>query len=89
MEDELDGVAVSCDDDESGLSAVQGLGGLVGANLQDVACGCLLDELEDLFGQLVIGLGEDFVVLRYVLVLCCEGVKGGRERNLPFRSSLN
>ena len=66
MEDKLDGVAVGGDDDESGLSAVESLRSLVGADLEDVACGRLLDELEDLFGQLVVGFGEDFVVLSVV-----------------------
>lgn len=46
---------VGSEDDDLGDSAVEGLGGLVGALLQLAVVGCLLDDIEDLLGKGRIG----------------------------------
>lgn len=56
MQDNLDGRSVGSHDDELGDTTVQGLGGLVSALLQLTKVGGLLDEIEDLVGQL--GISE-------------------------------
>lgn len=44
-------------DDDLGDTAVEGLGGLVGALLQLAVVGGLLDEVENLLGESLVGLG--------------------------------
>ena len=46
---------VGGEDDDLGDTAVEGLGGLVGALLQLAVVGCLLDDVEDLLGEGRIG----------------------------------
>lgn len=48
---------VGSEDDDLGDAAVESLGGLVGALLQLLVVGCLLDDIQDLLGQGCVGRG--------------------------------
>jgi hypothetical protein len=55
MEENLNGLRISSHDDELGNTTVQGLGGLVGALLELLVVGGLLDQVEDRDGQCRVG----------------------------------
>jgi hypothetical protein len=57
VEEDGQGAGVGGQDDDLGDTAVEGLGGLVGALLQLAVVGGLLDEVEDLLGESLVGLG--------------------------------
>lgn len=56
VEENLKWIGVGGEDDDLGDSAVEGLGGLVGALLELAVVSSLLDEIEDLLGQSLISL---------------------------------
>ena len=60
VEQDLQGLAVSCQDHELGLTSVEGLGGLVGALPQLLVVGGLLNKIEDLGSQGLVGEGVSF-----------------------------
>jgi hypothetical protein len=63
--------SVSCEHDELGDTAVEGLGRLVGTLLQLPVVGSLLDEVENLLAESGVGLGP-----------CCAVVVGHCERGV-------
>jgi hypothetical protein len=57
VEQDGEGAGVSGEDDDLADTAVEGLGGLVGALLELAVVGSLLDKIKDLLGQSLISLG--------------------------------
>lgn len=57
MQEDGERGGVGCEDDDLGDTAVEGLGGLVGALLQLLVVGGLLNDVEDLLGESGVGGG--------------------------------
>lgn len=80
--------SIGCKHDQLADTAVEGLGGLVGTLLDLAIVGGLLDEIEDLLGQLLISLGPvDQSVLSSINLLR-QSLTMRRNCRQPFRGCV-